>query len=251
MKLGIFTDSHYSSEELTCGNRYNSRSLEKIKEAYSFFEKEKCDLIICLGDMTDKEDTSEKETENLREIAAVISASSIRTICVMGNHDAFTYTKHDFFTTLSGCFETKIETDSYVAVQLLEKQTKLNSESIKFMAEATEGSFAYSILDSSNSLWLVRGDSPISLIHIPKYKLYVYASTDEILYKALVDTNIFDEIKGGNFEGGDADAFSDASCLVHASMGVTRSTRSFGLSSSRMDSLPERTTTSSVFSIPS
>jgi len=111
MKLGFFTDSHYSSQEITCGKRYNSRSLEKIKEAYSFFEQEKCDLIICLGDITDKEDTKEKETENLKEIASVISASHIRTVCVMGNHDAFTFTKHDFFTILNGCFETKIETD--------------------------------------------------------------------------------------------------------------------------------------------
>ena len=68
------------------------------------------------------------------------------------------------------------------------------------MAEKTEGSFAYSILDSNNTLWLVRGDSPLSLIHIPRYKLYVYASTDEILYKALVETKLFDEIKQGRFE---------------------------------------------------
>ena len=95
---------------------------------------------------------------------------------------------------------TKIETDSYIAVQLLEKKRVLNDESIKFMAEKVEGSFAFSILDSNNTLWLVRGDSPLSLIHIPKYKLYVYASTSEILYKALVDTKLFDEIKKGAFE---------------------------------------------------
>ena len=96
--------------------------------------------------------------------------------------------------------KTKIETDSYVAVQLLEKRKTLNSESIKFMAENTEGSFAYTILDSDNTLWLIRGDSPLSLIHIPRYKLYIYASTDEILYKALVDTKLFDEVKQGKFE---------------------------------------------------
>lgn len=95
---------------------------------------------------------------------------------------------------------TKIETDSFVAVQLIEKKKLLNSESIKFMAEKIHGSFAFSILDSNNTLWLVRGDSPLSLIHIPKYKLYVYASTDEILYKALVDTKLFTEIKKGAFE---------------------------------------------------
>lgn len=95
---------------------------------------------------------------------------------------------------------TKIETDSFIAVQLIEKKKVLDSESIKFMAEKIKGSFAFSILDTDNTLWLVRGDSPLSLIHIPKYKLYVYASTDEILYKALVDTKLFAEIKQAAFK---------------------------------------------------
>lgn len=95
---------------------------------------------------------------------------------------------------------TKIETDSFIAVQLIEKKKILGSESVKFMAEKIKGSFAFSILDTDNTLWLVRGDSPLSLIHIPKYKLYVYASTDEILYKALVDTKLFAEIKKGAFD---------------------------------------------------
>ena len=38
------------------------------------------------------------------------------------------------------------------------------------------------------------------LIHFPKYKLYVYASTDEILFKALIGTKLFNEIKKGDFE---------------------------------------------------
>lgn len=96
--------------------------------------------------------------------------------------------------------KTKIATDSYVAVQLLERQKKLNSETIKSMSETVHGSFSFTILDGDNTLWLVRGDSPLSLIHLPKYHLYVYASTEEILYKALVDTKLFEEIKTGNFE---------------------------------------------------
>ena len=96
--------------------------------------------------------------------------------------------------------KTKVATDSYIAVQLLEKKKQLNCETIKSMSEAVHGSFAFTILDSDNTLWLVRGDSPLSLIHLPKYKLYVYASTDGILYKALVDTKLFNEIKTGNFE---------------------------------------------------
>lgn len=96
--------------------------------------------------------------------------------------------------------KTKIAADSYIAVQLLEKKKQLNVDSVKFMAENISGSFAFSILDSSDTLWLIRGDSPLSLVHLPKYRLYVYASTDEILYKSLVDTKLFNEIKTGSFE---------------------------------------------------
>ena len=95
---------------------------------------------------------------------------------------------------------TKIKTDSYAAVQLLEKYKQLNGDNIKLMAEEVRGSFAFTILDSADTLWLVRGDSPLSLIHLPRYQIYVYASTDEILFKALVDTDLFKEIKTGNFE---------------------------------------------------
>ena len=96
--------------------------------------------------------------------------------------------------------KTKIKTDSYVAVQLLEYKKHLNSETIKFMAEELSGSFAFSILDSLNTMWLVRGDSPLALIHIPKYEIYIYASTEDILYKSLIDTPFFDEIKKGKTE---------------------------------------------------
>ena len=90
MRIGLFTDSHYSSQKVTCTNRYNSESLRKIKEGYDFFKKEKAELVICLGDITDKEDTKEKEIKNLLEIKEVIDASEIKTYILMGNHDAFT-----------------------------------------------------------------------------------------------------------------------------------------------------------------
>ena len=103
MKLGLFTDSHYSSQEITCSVRYNSKSLEKIKAAYSFFEKEKCDLIICLGDLIDHEEAHEKEIENLKKVADIINNSPLKSICIMGNHDAFAFTKEEFYKILGGC----------------------------------------------------------------------------------------------------------------------------------------------------
>ena len=109
MKLGIFTDSHYSSQEITCGNRYNSKSLEKIKQAYHFFEEEKCDLVVCLGDLIDKETSHEKETKNLTEIAKVINESPLKSICLMGNHDAFAFTQNEFYEILGHNYPENIE----------------------------------------------------------------------------------------------------------------------------------------------
>ena len=96
--------------------------------------------------------------------------------------------------------KTKIETDSYAAVQLIEQEKELSFTSIRKMAETVTGSFAFSILDEHNNLWLVKGDSPLSILYFSEKKMYVYASTDEILYKSIVDSLLFDELKHGRFE---------------------------------------------------
>jgi len=103
MKIGIYSDPHYSSQELTGGNRYNSRSLDKMKAAYADFTAAGCDLIICLGDLTDTEDTREREIANMGEIAALFAACPIPTVCVMGNHDAYVFEPREFYALLGGC----------------------------------------------------------------------------------------------------------------------------------------------------
>ena len=115
--------------------------------------------------------------------------------------------------------KTKIETDSYIAVQLLESQPRLDFDSIKYMAEKTEGSFSYTILDEKNNLYLVKGDSPLSILHFPKQKIYVYASTDEILYRSLINSPLFSSIKKGEFETID---ISDGDILKISSNGTIK-----------------------------
>ena len=80
---------------------------------------------------------------------------------------------------------TKVQTDSYIAIQLIEQQKVLNLSSIKCMAEQVEGSFSFSVLSEQDDLWLVKGDNPLTIVHFPKVCVYVYASTAEILNKAL------------------------------------------------------------------
>ena len=86
--------------------------------------------------------------------------------------------------------DTKIETDSYVAVQLLEKYGKLDFDALRFMSEELEGSFTISALSDQDELFIAKGNNPIVIQHFPDSKLYVYASTEEILQKALLKTGL-------------------------------------------------------------
>ena len=78
--------------------------------------------------------------------------------------------------------QTSVETDSYIAVQLLEQQNALDFQSLKEMAEKVEGSFVFTVLASEDSIWFVKGDNPLCLFHYDGFTLY--ASTQEILVKA-------------------------------------------------------------------
>lgn len=81
--------------------------------------------------------------------------------------------------------KTRIETDSYVAVQILEKSGELNEKSLTEMVEKIRGPFVFTLLDERNNLYFVRGDNPLALYHF-KDGFYAYASTDMILENALM-----------------------------------------------------------------
>ena len=85
---------------------------------------------------------------------------------------------------------TKIETDSYIGVQLIEQKKSLDLASLKYMAERVEGSFCFTVLGQGNSLYIVEGDNPLCLYHFPTLGVYVYASTKEILERALSNAHL-------------------------------------------------------------
>lgn len=86
--------------------------------------------------------------------------------------------------------ETFIETDSYIAVQLIEQQKKLDFSSLQFMAESVQGNFTFTVLDVENTLYIIKGNNPMCLLHFADLGLYVYASTESILAKALKKINL-------------------------------------------------------------
>ena len=81
--------------------------------------------------------------------------------------------------------DTHIETDSYIAVQLIEQQGSLNFDSLKNMAETVQGNFTFTVLDQNNNLYIIKGSNPMCLLNFPALGLYVYASTESIINNAL------------------------------------------------------------------
>ena len=85
---------------------------------------------------------------------------------------------YDYVRNLEHLPHTKIKTDTYAAVQLLEKYGKANFENIGKMSELVNGSFVW--------------DNPICIIHFPKLGIYVYTSTEEIM-QTVVKGTIFEK----------------------------------------------------------
>lgn len=100
--------------------------------------------------------------------------------------------------------KTKIQTDSYIAVQMIEQQKVLNFESLRYMAEQVRGSFCFTVMDHREQLYFAKGDNPLCLYHFPQTGIYLYASTEEILKMALrkmhflKETPISIEVRSGD-----------------------------------------------------
>lgn len=97
-------------------------------------------------------------------------------------HNGVIYNEKDI-RSLYQLEDPKIETDSYIAVQLLEHLGQVNFETLKEMAEVLEGMFTITIMETDGTLWIVRNDNPITVVNIEGS--IIYASTPEILMGAL------------------------------------------------------------------
>ena len=80
-----------------------------------------------------------------------------------------------------GLPSTVVETDSYIAVQLLEREGAVDCSSLARVAELLQGTVALSVLDGENNCYLVKGNNPLCVYHWRKAGLFVYASTEQIL----------------------------------------------------------------------
>lgn len=118
--------------------------------------------------------------------------------------------------------DTPIQTDSYVAVQLLEKEKQLDLEHMKLVAEALEGSFVLTILDDKNNLTIVRGNNPCAMVHLPKKGCYVYASTSMLLNGALSKMHGLGHAENVTLEEGDIIQIAASGKLNHTTFDMAR-----------------------------
>lgn len=80
---------------------------------------------------------------------------------------------------------SKIETDSYIAVQLLEQAGDVSFETLRFAAEQLDGSFTISVMTEDDDLYLIKGNNPLCIYQFVQSGLFLYASTEDILKKAI------------------------------------------------------------------
>ena len=99
-------------------------------------------------------------------------------------HNGVLY-NHLYLRKMMNLPETGIQTDSYLAVQLLEQSGYVDFDTLKDMAETVQGSFTFTVLNKSG-LYIVRGSSPFCLYDCADKGYMVYASTKDILEKALL-----------------------------------------------------------------
>ncbi len=81
--------------------------------------------------------------------------------------------------------KTAVETDSYIAVQLLEQHDTLDLAALQQAAERVEGSFTFTILDSNGTMSFIKGTSPLIIRRFETLGFYLYASTEEIMKRAI------------------------------------------------------------------
>lgn len=85
--------------------------------------------------------------------------------------------------------DVKVDTDSFVFSRMLDNTTSgLSHENIKRTAELIKGSFNFTIIDENESVWLVKNNNPLVVVDFEDLGVIAYASTEEIMLSAILDT---------------------------------------------------------------
>ena len=80
---------------------------------------------------------------------------------------------------------TRIETDSYIAAQVLETASEVSFSTLADMAQLLEGTFSLTVMTDRDELFFIKGNNPLTIFHYEKLGVYLYASTESILKTAV------------------------------------------------------------------
>lgn len=97
MKIGLFSDTHYCNADYIGNFRRPALSYGKTRDIMEAFKREWVDLVFCLGDMTDHDESSTKEDiiACFKELYELISSYDIPFCLVPGNHDYLVMSAQD------------------------------------------------------------------------------------------------------------------------------------------------------------
>lgn len=98
MKIGIFADSHYSSQTVSNKTRRPSLSFGKIRRAMEAFAGVDC--IVCLGDLVDTCKSYAESEAKLREVGELVRSGGVPFYCLRGNHDCDIFTSDQFYSAV-------------------------------------------------------------------------------------------------------------------------------------------------------
>ncbi|MBQ4354601.1 MAG: metallophosphoesterase [Clostridia bacterium] len=96
MKIGLFTDPHYCTKDVTCRTRRPLLSYGKIREAMQAFADAEVDLVICLGDLVDECGTEEENTAEIVRLTEMMRSFGVPFFSLMGNHDYENFRHKEF-----------------------------------------------------------------------------------------------------------------------------------------------------------
>ncbi len=119
MKIGLFTDPHYSDKQIPSADRHHALSYNKIYDAMTHFKKENVDFVICLGDLTDDCVDIKDNPKALKRLIEMIDSFGIKFYSLMGNHDYQSFTREEFNSLTNGAYPPfKIENEKSVLIFL-------------------------------------------------------------------------------------------------------------------------------------
>ena len=117
MKIGLFTDPHYSDKIEPSCDRYHALSYDKISEAMARFKEEKVDLVVCLGDLTDDCVDINDNPKALKKLTDMIDSFGIKFYSLMGNHDYLSFRRDEFKELSNNAYPPfKIENENNILI---------------------------------------------------------------------------------------------------------------------------------------